>query len=734
MGYQRVQKDFATFLLYVLGFFLLWEWLRPVEELTDTSNIFVFLVFLVLSLLMAFFGVSPVMSSAIKVLYILYELHYLYFEGSFFQYSWIAAFASDMWHNFGLLAGRDWPAITNLFRSLLFFILLWLMTYLIQYWLINRRQIFIFFFMTLIYITVLDTFTPYTADAAIVRTVIAGFAVMGILTFNRLLEQEGLKKEASLSRKWMIPLTALIALSTGLGFAAPKAEPIWPDPVPFIKSYGQNSGSDGPGIQKIGYGEDDSRLGGPFIGDNAVVFRAEVESRHYWKVETKDTYTGKGWVTSQPEGEYLPFGMGEEIPVTSFIDNDAIETKDEVSSVYTFMNYPHVVYPLGLKNIEASPFITYELETATEKIRTLDSGRPFALEDYKLDFAVPEYSVTAMKASGAKAESLPEEFLSRYTQLPEELPERVRELAQEITQDQPDWFEKARELERYFRRAEYTYSQTDVAVPDENEDYVDQFLFDAKQGYCDNFSSSMVVMARSIGLPARWVKGYTEGEFKQSLGSGLRLFEVTNNNAHSWVEIYFPEMGWVPFEPTQGFNNNVQFNFDTAGENTNQPETEKPKETETPVKPDKPDVTSSEESPFTLEKLLGNIESFFKEHWKVIGAAVLAAALLVIVIFQKRGKWLPHYFIWRFKRTRNDEHFAKAYLILLKELDRYGLKRKSGQTLRDYAKYVDSFFSTREMSRLTAHYEELVYRGVLKEGSWNDTKELWENLIKKTIA
>lgn len=734
MGYQRVQKDFATFLLYVLGFFLLWEWLRPVEELTDTSNIIVFLVFLVLSLLLAFFGVSPVMSSIIKVLYILYELHYLYFEGSFFQFSWIEAFASDIWHNFGLLAERDWPAITNLFRSLLFFILLWLMTYLIQYWLINRRQIFIFFFMTLIYITVLDTFTPYAADTAIVRTVIAGFAVMGILTFNRLLEQEGLKKEASLSRKWMIPLTALIALSAGLGFAAPKAEPIWPDPVPFIKSYGQNSGGDGPGIQKIGYGEDDSRLGGPFIGDNAVVFRAEVESRHYWKVETKDTYTGKGWVTSQPEGEYLPFGLGEEIPVTSFIDNDAIETTEEVSSVYTFMNYPHVVYPLGLKSIKASPFITYELETATEKIRTLDSGRPFALEDYKLGFAVPEYSVTAMKASGAQAESLPEEFLSRYTQLPEELPKRVRELAQEITQDKPDWFEKARELERYFRRAEYTYSQTDVAVPDENEDYVDQFLFDTKQGYCDNFSSSMVVMARSIGLPARWVKGYTEGEFKQSLGSGLRLFEITNNNAHSWVEIYFPEMGWVPFEPTQGFNHNVQFNFDAAGQNTSQPEAEEPKETETPVKPDKPEVTSSKESAFTLEKLWGNIESFFKEHWKVIGAAVVAAALFVIVIFQKRGKWLPHYFIWRFKRTRNDEHFSKAYLILLKELDRYGLKRKSGQTLRDYAKYVDSFFSTREMSRLTAHYEELVYRGVLKEGSWNDTKELWENLIKRTIA
>lgn len=54
MSSPKVQKDLTSFLLYVLGFFLLWEWLRPVEELTDTSNVIVFLVFLILSLLLAF--------------------------------------------------------------------------------------------------------------------------------------------------------------------------------------------------------------------------------------------------------------------------------------------------------------------------------------------------------------------------------------------------------------------------------------------------------------------------------------------------------------------------------------------------------------------------------------------------------------------------------------------------------------------------------------------------------
>ena len=52
-----------------------------------------------------------------------------------------------------------------------------------------------------------------------------------------------------------------------------------------------------------------------------------------------------------------------------------------------------------------------------------------------------------------------------------------------------------------------------VAVPGENEDYVDQFLFDTKRGYCDNFSTSMAVLLRTLGIPTRWVKGYTGGEF-----------------------------------------------------------------------------------------------------------------------------------------------------------------------------------------------------------------------------
>jgi hypothetical protein len=77
-------------------------------------------------------------------------------------------------------------------------------------------------------------------------------------------------------------------------------------------------------------------------------------------------------------------------------------------------------------------------------------------------------------------------------------------------------------------------------------DIVDYFLFDAQEGYCDYFSSAMVVLSRAAGLPARLVVGYASGNFDSDLG----VFEVIRADAHSWAEIYFPDIGWVEFEPT----------------------------------------------------------------------------------------------------------------------------------------------------------------------------------------
>src|SRR5699024_8494116 len=101
---------------------------------------------------------------------------------------------------------------------------------------------------------------------------------------------------------------------------------------------------------------------------------------------------------------------------------------------------------------------------------------------------------------------------------------------------------------------DFVYETTDVAVPEADEDYVDQFLFETQQGYCDNYSTSMVVLLRALDIEARWVKGFTGGdEVLTNEQSDKSTYEITNEHAHSWVEVYFAGVGWVPFEPTKGF-------------------------------------------------------------------------------------------------------------------------------------------------------------------------------------
>jgi hypothetical protein len=76
----------------------------------------------------------------------------------------------------------------------------------------------------------------------------------------------------------------------------------------------------------------------------------------------------------------------------------------------------------------------------------------------------------------------------------------------------------------------------------------DYFLFGLQKGYCDYYATAMVVMARAAGLPARFVTGYASGSYDLSRAQYI----VTEADAHSWVEIYFPDLGWVEFEPTAG--------------------------------------------------------------------------------------------------------------------------------------------------------------------------------------
>lgn len=129
-------------------------------------------------------------------------------------------------------------------------------------------------------------------------------------------------------------------------------------------------------------------------------------------------------------------------------------------------------------------------------------------------------------------------------QLPE-LDPRIPQLAREITASSQTDYDRAAAIEQYLRtRYGYTLNLGSITP----KDPVAYFLFERKQGHCEYFASAMAVMLRSLGIPARVVNGFRGGEFNDITDQ----YVVRMRNAHSWVEAYFPDPGWVTFDPTPG--------------------------------------------------------------------------------------------------------------------------------------------------------------------------------------
>ncbi|MBD0282423.1 MAG: transglutaminase domain-containing protein [Thermoleophilaceae bacterium] len=114
-------------------------------------------------------------------------------------------------------------------------------------------------------------------------------------------------------------------------------------------------------------------------------------------------------------------------------------------------------------------------------------------------------------------------------------------LARRLTDDEPNVYEAVKAIERYLQE-EYVYRER---VPSADVPLED-FLFRERAGYCQQFSGAMALMLRMIGIPARVAAGFSPGSFNRDTGE----YRVRDLDAHSWVEVYFNGIGWVPFDPT----------------------------------------------------------------------------------------------------------------------------------------------------------------------------------------
>ena len=734
-GRTKHEKSVPALVMHVFGFLLLWEWLRPLAVITATKEVYIFSLFVFASFLLSFFHVKSLLKTFIKIVLILYLLNSVYYGGFFFRFDWIPLLLSDFSQSIGSILQQDWWGMTPIFRSFLFFLLLWVMSYLVLFWLIQKKRILVFFILSIAYIALLDTFSPYLADGAIIRLVAIGFMMICVLSLERVFITEKLLNLSGHLTRVFVPLMTITLLATSIGYFAPKAAPQWPDPVPFLKGYGKGGiaqSSMGSPIKKIGYGTNDSKLGGPFFGDDTPVFFATVSKRHYWRIETKDLYTGKGWeISDNPEQQTFQ----NKNNILSWYEF-GVETETKHAVIDMVKEYNHINYPAGLTMIEADSDVFYSANPLTEKIRSTTEEGLVALDEYKMSYEQPIFDVEQLRrVKGGSSLESDSKFVDAYTQLPKGIPERVKDLAVEITSNETNRYDQVIAVERYFKENSFIYDTRNVEIPDRNQDYVDQFLFETQIGYCDNFSTSMIVLLRSVGIPARWVKGYTAGSYEESSDNEQSVYKITNNNAHSWVEVYFPTQGWVPFEPTKGFSNLTDFEYNTAVPTNDwyQEDEEESTSASEEILESEDQVEEVEDEELT-ESSNTNWIADIPVNWNLIGGIIGVVLLISLIGSKTRGKWYPVLVIQLFRRRTDEGVYFKAYNTLLKHLEKSGIKRSAGQTLRDYAADVDKHLNSTEMQQLTRSYERALYRNdhVLQE--WHNSIELWENLIEKVSS
>ncbi|HEY7660345.1 MAG TPA: transglutaminaseTgpA domain-containing protein [Actinomycetota bacterium] len=279
-----------------------------------------------------------------------------------------------------------------------------------------------------------------------------------------------------------------------------------------------------------------------------VVMQVRSPQAMLWRGQAFDTYDGARWTASDDDTAELRRVFEEEgLPVPEPPEGAGVQldSRRVVSTVFVRAPMPNVVL---------APYRPVEVffPTTTVSVDRYTSVRaPILLEEGVIYSVVSEVPVAAPEilrlASPRPGADPPDpDDLARYTQLPPSLPERVTALAERITGGESTQVDRVEAVESWLRAN--TRYNLEIPADPPGVDAVDHFLFERREGYCEQIASSMVVLLRAAGIPSRLVTGYGPGSRNALTG----YFDVRGSDAHAWVEVLYPGAGWISYDPTFG--------------------------------------------------------------------------------------------------------------------------------------------------------------------------------------
>lgn len=273
------------------------------------------------------------------------------------------------------------------------------------------------------------------------------------------------------------------------------------------------------------------------------------ERPYYLTAVTYDRYTGRGWAQTDPR----PRSVGAEQDVFSSWtpDRPLVEEGFRLETVTVQIERPQgrdlftpgfpvrFFAPVVITEPGGQPFLA-----GLDAAGSLSPGQMY-------DVTATISEVTEAQLAAASADYEPE-VVALYLGT-EGITDRTRELAASVTAGvADDPYHQAEALATFLRRDEAFVYDTSVSPPsDPTQDLVDHFLFGdgGRRGFCTYYASTMVMMARSLGIPARLAVGWAPGERVED-----GVYTVTLKNSHAWAEVYFPGYGWQIFEATKSID------------------------------------------------------------------------------------------------------------------------------------------------------------------------------------
>lgn len=458
-------------------------------------------------------------------------------------------------------------------------------------------------------------------------------------------------------------------------------------------------------LEKFITQKDEYEVSPNFSFDGIELFQVNAQKVKYYRTQTYNRLVEGKWTdTIETETDSVPdLAVLEEgeLPVDYYQESIDITYK----RIFTDL----VIVPVAYTKIDAFldpvEFTIGEDDTVASE-DTLGEGT-----SYTVSAVLPKYGTKLFRERVDKAfasEINIEEFdMDKYLEVEDEYQDIVN-LAVELTEEIEGKYEKALFLTEYLQK-NYNYS---IDPKYETQDYIREFLFDKKEGFCQQFASSLVIMLRGIGVPSRFAVGFVvnvEPDFEDGIPEELiygnspeawnQNKSVFDSNAHAWVEIYVPNLGWIQLEPTPG-QSIYQFSdpYEFIERSPNEQSTE-------------------------FDAAKKNVKDQLLP-WLYGGIIILVVAVLLRWILQRRkGRKDPARELFRY------------YRLILMYLKAYRLEKRPDETIREYALRIDGSYvkEAKEFSKYIEWFEGAFYHDrVISE---HEIKELhhYKNQIRKNV-